>query len=109
MRAENDGTREGEEAEEEARREAVEWDTFTEANRKGEGNTMNRGQGDRREERGSEKTKVQGMKTFTDVFKPHHGLNFMVFSLLFSLVPGDCESVDKFESKKKSEDWAVWK
>lgn len=43
MRAENDGTREGEEAEEEARREAVEWDTFTEANRKGEGNTMNRG------------------------------------------------------------------
>lgn len=43
LRAQNDGTREGYEAEEEARKEAIEWDTFTEANRKGEGNTMNRG------------------------------------------------------------------
>ena len=43
VRAEMDGTREAEEAEEEARREAIEWDTFTESNKRGAGNTMNRG------------------------------------------------------------------
>ncbi|EPQ30425.1 uncharacterized protein PFL1_01951 [Pseudozyma flocculosa PF-1] len=43
LRAENDGTREAEEAEEEARLEAVNWDRFTEENKRGAGNTMNRG------------------------------------------------------------------
>ncbi len=43
LRAENDGSREAEEAEEEARKEAIEWDAFKEANPKGAGNTMNRG------------------------------------------------------------------
>lgn len=41
--AENDGTAAAEEAEEEARREAIHWDAFTEANPRGTGNTMNRG------------------------------------------------------------------
>ncbi|PWN40584.1 TAP42-domain-containing protein [Ceraceosorus guamensis] len=43
LRAEQDGTLEAEEAEEQARKEAVEWDAFKEANPKGIGNTMNRG------------------------------------------------------------------
>ncbi|KAN0064820.1 Type 2A phosphatase-associated protein 42 [Thecaphora frezii] len=43
LRAENDGTLEALEAEEEARNEAIRWDEFTEANRRGAGNTMNRG------------------------------------------------------------------
>jgi len=43
LRMENDGTREADEAEEEARQEAMQWDTFKEHNRRGEGNTMNRG------------------------------------------------------------------
>ncbi|PWN48573.1 TAP42-domain-containing protein [Violaceomyces palustris] len=43
LRAEQDGTREAEEAEEEARREAIHWDEFKESNRRGAGNTMNRG------------------------------------------------------------------
>ncbi|CAO1630447.1 unnamed protein product [Sympodiomycopsis kandeliae] len=43
LRSENDGTREAYEAEEEARREAIEWDTFKESNKRGAGNTMNRG------------------------------------------------------------------
>lgn len=45
LRAEGEaiGTREAEEAEEERRQKAIEWDEFTEANPKGAGNTMNRG------------------------------------------------------------------
>ena len=42
-RAENDGTRDAEDAEEEARQEAIYWDSFKESHRRGEGNTMNRG------------------------------------------------------------------
>ncbi|KOS13675.1 tap42-like protein [Malassezia pachydermatis] len=41
--AEMDGTQAAEEAEEEARQEAIRWDTFKEQHRRGEGNTMNRG------------------------------------------------------------------
>ena len=41
--AEMDGTREAEEAEEEARQEAIHWDAYKEQHRRGEGNTMNRG------------------------------------------------------------------
>lgn len=41
--AEMDGTRDAEEAEEEARQEAIYWDTYKEQHRRGEGNTMNRG------------------------------------------------------------------
>lgn len=41
--AEDDGTLAAEEAEEIARREAIEWDEFKEANPRGAGNTMNRG------------------------------------------------------------------
>lgn len=40
---EDSGTAAAEEAEEEKRREAIEWDEFKEANPKGAGNTMNRG------------------------------------------------------------------
>lgn len=43
LRMENDGTLEAQEAEEEARREAIEWDEFKESNKRGAGNTMNRG------------------------------------------------------------------
>lgn len=43
LRAENDGTVEAEEALEEARQEAIQWDEFKESNKKGAGNTMNRG------------------------------------------------------------------
>lgn len=42
-RAEHDGTRAAEEAEEEARQEAIHWDAFKDTHRRGEGNTMNRG------------------------------------------------------------------
>ena len=42
-RAENDGTRDADDAEEEARQEAIYWDSFKESHRRGEGNTMNRG------------------------------------------------------------------
>lgn len=42
-RAEQDGTRDAEEAEEEARQEAIRWDAFKDAHRRGEGNRMNRG------------------------------------------------------------------
>lgn len=42
-RAEMDGTREAEEAEEEARQEAMHWDEFRDSHRRGEGNRMNRG------------------------------------------------------------------
>jgi len=41
--AEMDGTHEAEEAEEEARQEAIHWDAYKEQHRRGEGNTMNRG------------------------------------------------------------------
>ena len=42
-RAEMDGTRDAEIAEDEARREAIEWDAFTDEHRRGEGNRRNRG------------------------------------------------------------------
>lgn len=42
-RAEMEGSRGAEEAEEEIRREAIEWDEFKESNKRGAGNTMNRG------------------------------------------------------------------
>lgn len=41
--SEMDGTREADEAEEEARQEAIYWDAYKEQHRRGEGNTMNRG------------------------------------------------------------------
>lgn len=41
--AEMDGTREAEDALEEARQEAIYWDAYKEQHRRGEGNTMNRG------------------------------------------------------------------
>lgn len=43
LRAEMDGTREGREAQDEEREEKIEWDRFTEHNKRGAGNTMNRG------------------------------------------------------------------
>ena len=43
LRAEEDGSREAQQAEEEKRKEQSEWDEFKEANPKGAGNTMNRG------------------------------------------------------------------
>ena len=43
LRTEYDGSRAGEEALEEERREKMEWDEFKESNRRGAGNTMNRG------------------------------------------------------------------
>ena len=38
-----DGTRAAEDAEEEARQEALRWDAYTESHKRGAGNTMNRG------------------------------------------------------------------
>ncbi|KAL9932407.1 hypothetical protein V8E36_008524 [Tilletia maclaganii] len=43
IRAELDGTRQGEEAAEEERQEAIRWDRWADEHRRGEGNTMNRG------------------------------------------------------------------
>ncbi|CAD6885266.1 unnamed protein product [Tilletia laevis] len=43
IRAQLDGTQEGEEAEEEERREKIKWDAWSDEHRRGEGNTMNRG------------------------------------------------------------------
>ncbi|CAO1619633.1 unnamed protein product [Parajaminaea phylloscopi] len=43
VRAEMDGTLEAEEAREEGRQEAIYWDEYREANKRGAGNTMNRG------------------------------------------------------------------
>lgn len=43
MDSERDGTRFGEEKEEEKRRKDEDWAVFTDANPKGSGNTMNRG------------------------------------------------------------------
>ncbi|KAJ9475897.1 Type 2A phosphatase-associated protein 42 [Pseudozyma hubeiensis] len=43
LRAEMDGTRDAEDAEEEQRTKDLQWDAFSEENRKGAGNTMNRG------------------------------------------------------------------
>lgn len=43
MDSEQDGTRFGEEKEEEKRKKDEEWAQFTDANPKGWGNTMNRG------------------------------------------------------------------
>ncbi|KAK0558409.1 Type 2A phosphatase-associated protein 42 [Tilletia horrida] len=43
IRAEMDGTREGEEAEAEERAEKIKWDNWADEHRRGEGNTMNRG------------------------------------------------------------------
>ncbi|KAE8226209.1 hypothetical protein CF319_g1162 [Tilletia indica] len=43
IRAQMDGTLEGEEAEEEERREKIKWDAWSDEHRRGEGNTMNRG------------------------------------------------------------------
>ena len=42
-RAEEDGTRDAQEAEEEQRQKNIHWDRFAEENKKGAGNTMNRG------------------------------------------------------------------
>ncbi|CCF48999.1 hypothetical protein NDA11_007953 [Ustilago hordei] len=42
-RAEEDGTRDAQEAEEEQRQKDIHWDRFAEENKKGAGNTMNRG------------------------------------------------------------------
>ena len=42
-RAEEDGTKDAEEAEEEQRQKDIHWDRFTEENKRGGGNTMNRG------------------------------------------------------------------
>ncbi|GAC94249.1 hypothetical protein PHSY_001820 [Pseudozyma hubeiensis SY62] len=43
LRAEMDGTRDAEDAEEDQRTKDLQWDAFSEENRKGAGNTMNRG------------------------------------------------------------------
>ncbi|SPO30450.1 related to TAP42 - component of the Tor signaling pathway [Ustilago trichophora] len=43
LRAEMDGSKDAEEAEEEQRQKDLYWDTFTEQNKRGAGNTMNRG------------------------------------------------------------------
>lgn len=42
-RMENDGTKDADDAEEEQRQKDIHWDTFTEHNKRGAGNTMNRG------------------------------------------------------------------
>ncbi|PWY97916.1 TAP42-domain-containing protein [Testicularia cyperi] len=43
LRMENDGTQDAQDAEEEQRQHDIYWDDFTESNRRGAGNTMNRG------------------------------------------------------------------
>lgn len=43
LASEQDGTRDAEEKEEEKRRKEEDWSVYTELNKKGAGNTMNRG------------------------------------------------------------------
>ncbi|SNX87817.1 related to TAP42 - component of the Tor signaling pathway [Melanopsichium pennsylvanicum] len=43
LRMEQDGTKDAEQAEEEQRQKDLDWDTFSEQNKRGAGNTMNRG------------------------------------------------------------------